>query len=175
MAVFVLFGCKKPIENPHLIDPIYKDLEARYKETEAAAEKEEGTLAELKGQTEELEPRDVKIRINTREIYAREKMLRSLKQQQLYYQIRMEQRKKFAQEDYKRAFDADKPWPDPQEFKDYVEVKKLQAANRNWDSRVPKLTRHLKYAGKAPASAAAEGEKEGGGHGESAEKPKSGH
>ena len=95
-----------------------------------------------------------------------------LRQQAMYFEIRQKQRLEHDQVSYMKAFDAEKPWPDPSEFAEYKSLKQLQRASRSWDKRVPKSNRYSKKElSEIPPEHKRSAEGEGGGH----EAPKAGH
>lgn len=165
VAIVTFVGCKKPNPHPESLDPIYSDL---LKESESARKEAESQRAEIeKLEREMLEfgPRDPRKAKAIRDKYKREKLAVQGEQRALYYEVQAELRLKYVQKDYLRAFNADKPWPNPEEYAAYNENKRLQRASRNWEDRVPKMTRY----NRGVASAESEKKKEaakpsGGGH-----------
>lgn len=141
--LFCVVGCKQPVSNPEAIDPIYSDLKSEATKASQAAETEKATIEELVMTIQKMEPRDPGKNRAIREKYQREAQLVQLQQMARYFEIRAEQRKAFDQKDYLEAFKAQKPWPKPGEFEEYKNRKRLQSVSRNWDDRVPKLTRHM--------------------------------
>lgn len=144
LVLFTLVGCKEPVPNPELRDPIYADLKAQLAATTTDLEAQKKTLADLKASLPKLDVLSIELRQARRQIAHASKRVSELEQMKMYYEIRMEQRKAFDERDYMRAFEKDLPWPDPDEFARYKEVKSLRTASRNWDDRVPKMTRNLK-------------------------------
>lgn len=166
--ILFLSGCKEPVPNPELRDPIYGDLKAQLATTLTELEAEKKEVEELEKTMPKMDVRGSELRQARRQLASHSRKLSALKQMKQYYEIRIEQRKSFVDKDYLKAFEADIPWPNPEEYERYKVVKKLRTADRNWDSRVPKLTRNLKN----PPGGSAEGKpvkkEEGGGHGEPA-------
>jgi hypothetical protein len=148
-----LLGCKEADPSPELRDPIYKDFEESIKVIEGAATSQEKKIAEAKTEYGKMGERDPFRKRQFAEIFRLERQLVDLRQQALYFRVRLEQRKAYARAEYTKAFNADKPWPDPKEWERYKISKDLIHASRNWEDRVPKLTRSF-----PPAAA---GEKEG--------------
>jgi hypothetical protein len=141
-------ACKKPIENPETLDPIYADILSEVTASKAAAAEEEDAIKDLKAKLAALPPRDaIRGRI-TRELYAHEHNLVQAQQRVKYYEVRSEERKEYDTRAYMIAFEADKPWPNPADLEEYKKIKKLQSASRNWEDRVPKNNR---YNPQAPA------------------------
>lgn len=108
------------------------------------AENEKKEIETLRAQLEKMAPNDPLRKRTVREIYRREKNLVQHQQRILYFQIRAEQRKDFAREEYLRSFYAEKPWPRPEDIEAYKKQKKIADASRNWSDRVPQLKRHIK-------------------------------
>jgi hypothetical protein len=162
----ILTGCKEPVPNPELRDPIYGDLKAQLATTLTELEAEKKEIAELEKTMPKMDVRTAEIRQARRLLVSHTHKFSQLKQMKEYYEVRLEQRKAFVEKDYLRAFEADLPWPNPDEYERYKVVKKLRTADRNWDSRVPKLTRNLKNP--PPGSGAPAKKEEKSGHGEAA-------
>jgi hypothetical protein len=173
--LIVISACAKPMPNPESIDPIYVDLLKQSGSYTKAAEDETKKMTKGKAELAKLSPRDPLRGSFMHQIHQSEVNIVQLKQKALYYEIRAKQRMEFDSEDYLRAFNANKPWPNHEEFSSYTLRKKLVDAPRNWDARVPKLTRHNKgYV--APAEKSKGGENGGGGeHGKSEESGASEH
>jgi len=163
----IQIGCKQPIENPELADPIYSDLLAQINNAKGAIASEEKSIKDLKEQIAALKPRDPTRGPLLRELSAHEKTLVQARQQQTYFEIRSEQRKEYDQKAYREAFENDKPWPNPDEVNEYKKTKKLNTASRNWEDRVPKTTRYNKTAppiGEKKENTAEDGAQGGGNH-----------
>lgn len=144
LTMLSIAGCKQKIPDPHTIDPIYADLGLEAKNARTAEETERKAIVELKKKIEALPARDPIKGQMIRELYSRERNVVQLKQRAEYFEIRRLQREEYDAQAYEKAFNADQPWPDPQEFKEYKKLKQLNAASRNWDDRVPKTTRYSK-------------------------------
>ncbi len=140
----LVLGCKQPEPNPELKDPIFNDLKAQLAATSGEVDKAVEDIKAAKESLEKLEVRTTERKQTIRQISTLEKKLSELQQMKIYYEVRIEQRKAFVQKDYLRAFHAEKPWPNPEEFERYKTVKNLRTAPKSWDTRVPKLTRHNK-------------------------------
>lgn len=144
LCVITLAGCKKPIENPESVDPIYSDLVAMGAGIRGKAEAQKKKIAELEAQIEKLEPRNPDKRRTIHEKQNLELGLLLMEQDATYYEIRAEQRRLYDKEAYMKAFKNDLPWPPDGEFQQYKEAKKLRNASRNWDDSVPKATQYNK-------------------------------
>lgn len=144
LILIIQTGCKQPIENPELADPIYSDLLSQVNGAKSAIASEEKSIKDLKDQIAALKPRDSSRGPLLRELAAHERALVQAKQQKTYFEIRSQQRKEYDQKAYQEAFDRDLPWPNPEEVEEYKKTKKLLQASRNWEDRVPKTTRYNK-------------------------------
>ncbi len=151
LSIIVLFaGCEKPDPNPEFRDPIYGDLQ---KESDSAVKDVESAKTEADKLTDDiskLEPRDPSRSVMVNQRVAKNKAEAGSRQRANYFKIRAEQRRDTDRRDYLRAFDAKKLWPDPNEFKNYEVMRKLQTTSRSWDDRVPKNTRNDKGGPKPP-------------------------
>lgn len=150
LSILVFAACKQRIANPELSDPIYQDLSASLKAAEGEVKNEEKTISDLKKEYAAMGPRAFGRKHKLDEINQHEKTQSMNNQRVIYYQIRLQQRLEYDQIAYERAFEADKPWPDPAEIAEYKKVKDLKAAPRTWDKRVPKSDRHSKKPAEAP-------------------------
>ena len=170
IATFLIVtGCKpKPIENPETIDPIYSDLNALSAAATAKAEAQKKKIAELEESLKGMTDRDPDLKRTRHEKSNLERGLIQIEQDAQYFEIRANQRRLYDKEAYLKAFREGKPWPDPSEFEDYQEQKRLRAANRDWSERVPKLKGYNKPDPNAKpdkkAESKPEGGSEGGGH-----------
>lgn len=140
VATTVALGaCKKEDPNPELSDPIFKDLEARAAAYTRNVDESKAKIPPLEEQISKAEPRSIDLKNLQKELSKEKIKLLNSEQLARYYKIRAERRRLTGRLAYKKAFAADKPWPDPREYSDYLVNIRLQEANRNWAARVPKL------------------------------------
>ena len=140
----VLTACDKPLPNPESIDPIYSDLSKQSDEATKELEAQKVELAKLESDILKFEIRDPEKKKAINQKYQRAKHIKGLEERSIYFKIRAEQRLAFDKTDYLKAYAAKKLWPDPEEYKEYITVKRLQSESRNWDDRVPKTTKYDK-------------------------------
>ena len=161
-VALILVGCKKEDPNPELLDPIFKDLEARAAAYGRNVEEAKAKIGPLKEQIEKTEARSIDLKNLEKELAKEKIKLMNSEQLERYYKIRAERRKLTGRLAYKKAFSADQPWPDPREYSDYLVNIRLQEANRNWGARVPKLQDRMpgSVKGKAKTPEKAEAKKE---------------
>lgn len=138
-----LTGCKQEDPNPELKDPIYKDLQGRASEYKKAYDESKIRIVTLRESLEKAEANSIERKDVLRDIAKTEKKLLNEEQLERYYRIRAERRRVVGRMEYKKAFAEDKEWPDPKEYSDYLVNIRLQAAQRNWNARVPKLQDRL--------------------------------
>lgn len=158
----LLTSCKKPIEHPETLDPIYADLTAQAAGFRGKAEAQKKKIEGLRAKLEKYQPRDPEAKRTAHEKENLERGLLQIEQEAQYFEIRAEQRRIYDKESYMKAFKADLPWPPPAEFKEYEEAKKLRNASRDWSKSVPVDTSHNKPAPEGKKKK--EEKKEGGGH-----------
>jgi hypothetical protein len=139
----VLMGCEKEDPNPELIDPVWKDLSARHAAYQKNYEESKAKILVIQESLATAEARTIEIKNFQTELSKEKLKLMNAEQLARYYRIRAERRKLTARIAYKKAFAEKKPWPDPREYSDYLVNTRLQEANRNWGTRVPKLQDRL--------------------------------
>lgn len=152
---FTLSGCKKEDPNPELKDPIFSDLSKRAKDFEAEYTSLSTEVAELRKKLASAPEHSMERKDYLSKISRNLPKLRHSDQMRVYYKIRADRRKLEARIAYKKAFQAEKEWPDPKEFEDYKTAKSVREINPNWNARVPKL-HERKPAGKKTGSSGAE-------------------
>ena len=142
LSLLLQIGCSRPNPTPELIDPIYRDIGEKAALSKAEADRVSEEIKTAKEELEKLPPRDPSLRKMRQDLKNKEAKLVQLEQQALYYEIRAEKRKAYAREDYLKAFNAGKPWPNPETKEAYELVGKLRAAPREWSKSVPKTDRY---------------------------------
>ena len=144
VVILVISGCSRPNPNPELVDPIYADLLQRSAVAKAGAETKKAEIKKLKEEIAELPARDPTKRKLQEDLSKNEMLLVVADQEGLYYEIRANQRKAYARDEYTKAFDAGKPWPDPKDFETYKIQRKLRDSPREWTGKVAKTGRYNK-------------------------------
>ncbi len=138
LTSLLIMGCKSREKEPELRDPIYLDLLQEYSKHSSKIQTLEKQVIETQKDVEMMPARSVDKKIKSKQLMALKDSIRMLKESELYFKIRAEQRKAYARRDYNIAFDKGEEWPDPKEFEAYKLNKSLNAASRNWSERVPK-------------------------------------
>lgn len=146
LAVFTMvsIGCSRPNPTPELTDPIFSDLSQRSAVAKAAAESKKGEIKKLREELDALPARDLARKKTQEDITNKEHLMLAAEQEALYFEIRANQRKAYARDEYLKAFDKGQPWPDPKDFETYKLQRKLRDAPREWGSKIPKTDRYNK-------------------------------
>ncbi|OFZ16667.1 MAG: hypothetical protein A2Z20_01070 [Bdellovibrionales bacterium RBG_16_40_8] len=140
LAVFFIAssGCRFKNSSPHLLDPIYLDLEKELRATEQQIGEVKKKIESAKDDFGKSQPRTIE-RVNSmNDLGKAEKMLIRLQEMQEFYNIRLKRREVEDKINYEKAFADNADWPDKKEFEAYLVNKKLMNASRNWNLRVPK-------------------------------------
>lgn len=132
-------GCKKELENPELLDPIYQDLLSEKKNLEKSLVDEQKKLTELLLAAKSIKPRSVERKVSLREIKKSRETIDSIRNILKYSEIRAERRRVESRKSYRIAFSKSMDWPSKGEFEAYKTGKRLKSAPLNWNARVPKL------------------------------------
>lgn len=137
--VFITIGCKKQLDQPELVDPIYIELVDASEKIKSNMKEEEKLLAESK---KELNKSDLTVgekRQVLKEIASSDKKLRLMAQDQKFFELRANSRVAHDREVYPARFEKDLPWPNPEEIAQFEANKRLRGASRNWADHIPKL------------------------------------
>lgn len=168
LIIFTLSACSKPDPNPELKDPIYSDLQAQVGAATAAVEAEKKKLEGFEKDLAAVVPQTGQIKYAQKRVFESQAAIARLEQQLEYLKLKVEQRQRYAQASYKKAYAKKEEWPDPKEWASYQAEQKLRNAKRSWD-----VKERMKEAGVTietglghGSSAEGGGEKkaEGGGH-----------
>ncbi len=151
-TVLVATGCSGEDPNPHLRDPIWKDLDKRATDHQKGYEESKVKLKELREKLEKIEPNSMDMKDIRREIAKTEKAIVHNEQMAKYFRIRADRRKVMDKISAREAKAAGKEWPDPREYSDYSVNIRMREVNLNWNSRVPKLQDRLSKASEAENS-----------------------
>lgn len=143
IAILTLSGCEKEDPNPELRDPIWQDLSKRAADYEKQREEHKAKIVGLREKLEKVEPNSMDLKDVRRDLAKTEKALLGAEQLARYYKIRAERRKVVDKIAAREARAANKEWPDPNEYSEYLVNIRLHEINRNWNARVPKLQDRL--------------------------------
>lgn len=149
LAQTLLLGCSKEDPHPELKDPIYQDLKKRADDLLKAKDEAYVKVKDLTESLEKAEPNSIERKDIERDLMKTRKLASESEQMATYYRIRSERRRVEGRLAYKKAFREKKPWPDADEYSDYLVNRRLNEVNLNWNSRVPKLQDRLVMPKKA--------------------------
>ncbi len=132
LILFFLAGCKKPVENPELSDPIYsdyigdaerlkKEIEAKFKEIENQ-KKDLNSPASIEGQR----------KLARENIFSLKNDIFKLSQKEQYYRYSAESRKIFIRKKSLEAFKSGEDWVAPDIKEDYMARKRLSQQPKTW-------------------------------------------
>lgn len=164
----ILAGCKRPMQNPETIDPIYGDLLKEMKAYEALVKKFSDEAEAARLEMEKEDPRTGNAKAIKNRYYGKLRDTEKAKQMMVFYELHAKTRKKEARESYLAAFKAEKPWPDPVEYEGFQTRMALRKASRSWDSRTKKWSSRLADMKKADKAGESNTKSE-------SEAPKGGH
>lgn len=128
-----LLGCNKKNPNPELLDPIYQDLLKRLDEKKKELEAEKKVLEEHEKALKAVVPQTGQIKYAEKRYWDSRHRIDALEQAIEYFEFKAASRKRLARYEYSIAFKKDQPWPDPAEYKQYMDQRKLVEIRRQWD------------------------------------------
>lgn len=157
MTILFLASCRREDPNPELSDRIYQDLQREVVDIgglidAATKKKEEATKDLAKSGVRTMERKNAQIEIRKQDM-----IIQKLSELKEYYEIRAKMRLHEGRRLYRIAFQEGKVWPDPKEYEAYLVNKRLRAASRNWNDRVPKIGQSNELASVVPGENAESG------------------
>lgn len=144
-------GCKSENPNPELLDPIYKDLDKRASDAQHNLDDELKKQLELRTKIDQAEPNTIELKHSQLDLDKSLKIAAELEQKTHYYKIRAQRRLLVDRISYRNALKKHEPWPDPNEYSQYLINTRLNEVSLNWNARVPKLQDRLS-ASRAPTA-----------------------
>ena len=130
-----LISCTKPLSEPEESDPIYKDLQGELANAQKFTEEKQKVLEESRLLLNEAVPQTGQNRKYHADFYSAENDYLHAQQVEEFFNLRVKSRKFAARRSYLESFDAGKPWPDPNDFEEYLTNKRLKAVDKNWRKR----------------------------------------
>lgn len=150
----IFMACDKPNPEPEKLDPIYADIQTKAGSYTSQIKTAEKNFEDAKKELEKVAPQTGQIKFAQKRVDDADAALRKLQQMQMYWELKLKSREKWAREQYMKAYNKKEAWPNPEEYQEYLSQKKLEEAPSNWDAK----KRVLEY-NNPPAP-----KKEGGGH-----------
>lgn len=119
-------SCTKTDPHPEQKDEIYLDLATELDIANKALESEEKNLLNLRKELERAVPQTGQVKYATLKVRNSEQMVDKLKQQKIYFEIKMERRKSYVMQRYLESLkEGGRKWPDPEEVAIYKSVTKF--------------------------------------------------
>lgn len=137
--LLTLAGCKKPLEQPETVDPIYLKLSATAANYQKLITDEEAAQESAKKSLLKTDLTAGEIRQARKDIASRDRRMRLMTQDQRYAQIRARSRLIKDREKYTERYDKDLPWPDTEEVSEFdVSERLIKARTQKWEDHLPK-------------------------------------
>lgn len=144
--ILSLLGCKKPNANPELMDPIYTDLVAEKALAVKNLEDQKKQLLDLEKQYSEAKPQTGQLKPAQRKVEDARIRIHKFKQQVLYFEVKIANRKIETRKKYMTAFLNNQEWPDKKEIDEYMAIQKLRRAKINSDNKAREPAQESKSA-----------------------------
>lgn len=149
LYAFIVSSCTQKIEHPELIDDVYKDLVVELSIASKSLEEEEKNLKSVKEELALAVPQTGQVKFSKKKVSDSLERITILKQQKMYFEIKIEQRIQYAQQKYSESLHkGGKPWPDKEEVEVYKNLAKFRRDKIEWDKNknlkksVPRGTNH---------------------------------
>lgn len=127
-------SCAKTVSNPETSDEIYRDLQQEFSIAAKSLEEEEKNLISLKKERGIAIPQTGQIKFSNKKVSDSEERLNQLKQQKLYFEIKLETRKEYVRDRYAESLrSGGRPWPDKNETDLYRAVMKFNKDKIAWE------------------------------------------
>ena len=131
----LLAGCEKPNPHPELLDPIYADLSKAAEEFKKQAETDKAAVADAKKELAAAVPQSRQIEYAQKRLISALEKARRSEQFARYFEVRAENRIEHDKIDYSAAWVAKKPWPDPNEYQQFLQSEQLASQHSiKWDA-----------------------------------------
>lgn len=157
LTFLLLLGCKREDSTPELSDPIFSDIVRKMEDSKRKVDEARRELDEVKKDLTNAGIQNGEIKVMRQALFDKMQDLDKALQDARYLELQAESRKQFARKSYKKAFDADKEWPDPEEFRLYKIHLKLVGIPKSYDETHANRLKERKPATKEPPKKA-EGE-----------------
>lgn len=129
-----LASCVKTVANPEVSDEIYIDLQQEFALAAKALEEEEKNLISVKKEREAAIPQTGQIKFSNKRVSDSEERINQLRQQKLYFEIKLETRKEHVRDRYAESLrPSGRPWPDKNEAALYKAVMKFNKDKISWE------------------------------------------
>lgn len=145
----VTSGCRREDRSPELSDKIYLDLKNEVQAGTQALDEIRKNLAESEKKFNLSAPRTLDRRTTKDDITKYSAAIERATEYLEYSNIRLSRRYAEVRRNYKIAFQAEKPWPDTNEYEYYKINKKLVNAPKSWNTHLVSDSQAAKIETKA--------------------------
>lgn len=135
IGCLILSGCDAPNPTPEVIDPVYLDIQKFIDEFKKKADEEEKALDATKLEVEQAKPQSGQILRAQKKLSEVSSRLTQLRQNQKYWMVKLESRRLEDRDTYIKAWYKKEKWPNPTEYKDFVEKMKTGQPPKGWDTK----------------------------------------
>lgn len=132
ISLLFLVGCNKPDPNPELKDPIYDYYQKKLAAAKAEMTEADKKLYEAQLEMNKVKPQTGQIKYATKRIYAAKDKIEKIRQRYVYYQLKVDSQIQKSRDSYMKAFEEQKPWPDPEEYQSFLATERLIEAGSDW-------------------------------------------
>ncbi len=133
VCLIFMFSCTQRDPNPERADFVYRDLSKELdlvkKSIDSAQVEYDARLADLRL----VVPQTGQIKSFEKKVFESKNQLERLKQQQQFFEISLEQRKKHVSNRYDESYRGGRTWPDAKEIEIYEQSQKLQREKIAWE------------------------------------------
>lgn len=134
ILLVTLSSCAKTVANPEVSDEIYIDLQQELGLATKALDEEEKNLISVKKEREAAIPQTGQIKFSNKRVSDSEERVNQLRQQKLYFEIKVEARKEYVRNRYAESHrKGGRPWPDKNEADLYRAVMKFNKDKIAWE------------------------------------------
>lgn len=126
ISLFLLIGCKKTEENPHLKDPFYIYYSQELATQNNALKSLQDELKKKDGEVKDVVPQSGQQKGALRRFFEKETEVAKTKQAIQYLEIKLRQRQIEATKEYHDSLKSGAPWPNEEAFINFKKQKKLQ-------------------------------------------------
>ena len=125
-------GCKKPIDAPENLDPIYLDLVSEIAASQKEIDSKKKELLEAETYYSEIKSAGPEKKMARDDVFRLKKEISLAIQNKKYFEYSAESRKAYSRKEYADRYKKNLPWPNTESFALYKKNKALMAAEKSW-------------------------------------------
>lgn len=135
VILMAISGCKKPIEHPEALDPIYLDIQSQESAKKSQLEGEQKKLQEAELEMRQVKPQTGQSKVLTSRYFEAKNAVSRTEQELEYLKLALRSRKKAAIRDYLNHYNKNEDWHPENQAQEYQSYKKLRFTRVNWTKR----------------------------------------